>query len=73
MVKAIESGIADLVLVTDDIQYTKLEIRCKACTNIHKIIVDRSQVIASKQEWLSKQCPSCSSTDLEVNEKDKVD
>jgi peptide chain release factor subunit 1 len=73
VVKAIESGIADLVLVTDDIQYTKLEIKCNACINIHKIIVDRSQVIATKQEWLSKRCPVCSSTDLEVNEKDIVD
>src|SRR5919202_32430 len=62
VVKAIESGIADLVLVTDDIQYTKVEIRCKACMNIHKIIVDRSQLIATKQELLSKKCPSCSST-----------
>src|ERR671917_2575119 len=71
--KVLEGGIADLVLVTDDIQYTKLEIRCKTCKNIQKIIVDRSQVIATKQEWLSKQCPSCSSNDLEVVDKDIVD
>src|ERR671915_2146773 len=40
VVKALESGIADLVLVTDDITYTKLEIRCKACKNIQTVIVD---------------------------------
>jgi peptide chain release factor subunit 1 len=73
VVKALENGIADLVLVTDDIHYTKLEIRCKACKNTDKIIVDRSQLIATKQEWLSKQCPSCSSNDLEVIDKDIVD
>src|SRR5918995_4909658 len=73
VVKALESGIADLVLVTDDIMYTKLEIRCKACKNIETIIVDRSQVITTKQEWLSKQCPSCSGSDLEVIDKDIVD
>jgi peptide chain release factor subunit 1 len=73
VVKALESGIADLVLVTDDIMYTKLEIRCKACKNIETMIVDRSQVIATKQEWLSKQCPSCSGSDLEVIDKDIVD
>jgi peptide chain release factor subunit 1 len=73
VVKALESGIADLVLVTDDITYTKLEIRCKACKNIQTVIVDRPQVIATKQEWLSKQCPSCSGSDLEVIEKDIVD
>src|SRR5919107_56603 len=73
VVKALEGGIADLVLVTDDIQYTKLEIRCKACKDLQKIIVDRSQVMATKQEWLSKQCPSCSSNDLEIVDKDIVD
>src|ERR671915_2360977 len=73
VVKALESGIADLVLVTDDITYVKLEIRCKACKNIQAIMVDRPQVIATKQEWLSKQCPSCSGSDLEVIDKDIVD
>jgi peptide chain release factor subunit 1 len=73
VVKALESGIADLVLVTDDIMYTKLEIRCKACKNIETMIVDRSRVIATKQEWLSKQCPSCSGSNLEVIDKDIVD
>jgi peptide chain release factor subunit 1 len=73
VVKALERGIADLVLVTDDIMYSKLEIRCKACKNIETIIVDRSQVIATRQEWLSRPCPACSATDLEVTDKDIVD
>src|SRR5215218_7267615 len=73
VVKALERGIADLVLVTDDIMYSKLEIRCKACKNIETIIVDRSQVIATRREWLSRPCPACSATDLEVTDKDIVD
>ena len=71
--KALETGIADLVLVTDDITYTKLEIRCKVCKNTQTIIVDRPQLLAMKQESLSKQCPLCSGTDQEVIEKDIVD
>ena len=73
VVKALESGIADLVIVTDDVTYIKLEIRCKSCKNTQTIIVDRSQVIATKQEWLSKQCPSCHGSDLEVIDKDIVE
>ena len=73
VVKALESGIADLVIVTDDIMYIRLEIRCKACKNIQALIVDRSQVIATKQEYLSKQCPSCHGGDLEAVDKDIVD
>jgi peptide chain release factor subunit 1 len=73
VVKALEGGIADLVLVTDDITYVKLEIRCKACRNTQTIMIDRPQLVSTKQEWLSKQCSVCSSTDLEVVDKDIVD
>jgi peptide chain release factor subunit 1 len=73
VVKALESGIADLVIVTDDVTYSKLEIKCRACKNTQTIIADRSQVMATKQEWLSKQCPSCHGTDLEVIDKDIVE
>jgi len=73
VVKALESGIADLVLVTDDITYVKLEIRCKACRNIQMIMIDRPELISTKQDWLSKQCSVCSSTDLELVDKDIVD
>src|SRR5919202_2498474 len=71
--KALESGIADLVMVTDDIMYIRLEIKCKACKNTQALIVDRSQVISTKQEYLSKQCPACHTSDLEAVEKDIVD
>ena len=73
VVKALESGIADLVIVTDDVTYSKLEIKCRACKNTQTIIADRPQVMATKQEWLSKQCPSCHVTDLEVIDKDIVE
>jgi peptide chain release factor subunit 1 len=73
VVKALERGIADLVIVTDDVTYSKLEIKCKACKNTQTIIADRSQIMATKQEWLSKQCPSCHGADLEVIDKDIVE
>ncbi|MDQ4102087.1 MAG: peptide chain release factor aRF-1 [Thermoproteota archaeon] len=73
VVKALESGIADLVMVTDDITYVKLEIRCKACRNVQTVMIDRPELVSTKQEWLSRQCPVCSSTDLELVEKDIVD
>jgi peptide chain release factor subunit 1 len=73
VVKALERGIADLVIVTDDVMYTRLEIRCKSCKNIQAVIVDRSQVLATKQEYLSKRCPSCHGSDLEAVDTDIVD
>ena len=73
VVKAMENGVADLVIVTDDVMYIRLEIKCKACKNIQAMIVDQSQLVATKQEYLSKSCPSCHLGDLEAVDKDIVD
>ena len=73
VVRAMENGIADLVLVTDDVTYIRLEIKCKNCGNIQSVIVDRSQVISTKQEYLSRACPDCHLSDLDAIEKDIVD
>lgn len=73
VVKALEGGIADLVIVTDDITYVRLEFRCRACKYTQAKIVERSQAMATKQEYITKQCPSCHVTDTETVEKDIVD
>ncbi|AFU58622.1 peptide chain release factor subunit 1 [Candidatus Nitrososphaera gargensis Ga9.2] len=73
VVRALEGGVADLVIVTDDISHVRLEFKCKACKNVQTKIVERAQVIATKQEYLTKPCPSCHATDIEPVEKDIVD
>ena len=73
VVKAAKNGVADLVMVTDDITYVKLEFRCKVCKNVQEKVVQRSEVMATKQQYLSKQCPSCGATDFDVIERDIVE
>jgi peptide chain release factor subunit 1 len=73
VVKALESGVADLAIVTDDITYVRLEFKCRACKYTHAKIVERAEIMATKQENITKQCPSCHVTDTEVTEKDIVD
>lgn len=73
VVKAMQAGMADLVLVTSDISYVKLDFKCKACKNVQEKIVERAALTATKQEMSSKQCPSCGASDYDVAEKDIVD
>jgi peptide chain release factor subunit 1 len=73
VVKALGGGIADLVIVTDDVTYVRLEFRCRACKYTQAKIVERSQVMATKQEYITKQCPLCHVTDTDAVEKDIVD
>jgi peptide chain release factor subunit 1 len=73
VVNAAKNGVAELVIVTDDITFVKLEVRCKVCKNVQEKVVQRSEVIAAKQEYLSKQCPSCGATDYDTVERDIVE
>jgi peptide chain release factor subunit 1 len=73
VIKALEGGVADLVIVTDDITYVRLELKCKACKNLQTKVVERAQAMATKQEYLTRQCPSCHVTDTEATEKDIID
>jgi peptide chain release factor subunit 1 len=73
VLKAMESGIADLALVTDDISYVKLDFKCKSCKNVQEKVVDRAAIISTKQDVTSKPCPKCGAMDFDVSEKDIVD
>jgi peptide chain release factor subunit 1 len=73
VVNAAKNGVAEIVIVTDDITYEKLEFRCKVCKTVQDKVVERSAVIVTKQQYLSKQCPSCGATDYDTLEKDIVE
>lgn len=73
VVKAAKNGVADMVIVTDDISYVKLEFKCRVCKNVQEKVAERAAIIATKQLYLSKQCPSCGATDYDVAEQDIVE
>ncbi|HVX01735.1 MAG TPA: peptide chain release factor aRF-1, partial [Nitrososphaera sp.] len=73
VVKALQSNMADLVLVTSDISYVKLDFKCRSCKNVQEKIIDRAALTATKQEILSRPCPACAASDFDVVEKDIVD
>jgi peptide chain release factor subunit 1 len=73
VVNTAKNGVAEIVIVTDDISYVKLEFRCKVCKNLQEKVVQRSEVIATKQQYMAKHCPSCGATDYDAAERDIVE
>lgn len=73
VLKAMQGGIADLILITDDISYVKLDFKCRSCKTVQEKVVDRPSLIFAKQEMSSKPCPSCGTIDYDISEKDIVD
>jgi peptide chain release factor subunit 1 len=73
VVKAVEAGIVDMVIVTDNISYIKLESKCKKCEKTEQKVIDRSSLVPSKQDITKEPCPSCGLTDYDITERDIVE
>jgi peptide chain release factor subunit 1 len=73
VVKSLKSGAVDMVIVTDDIAYVKVDVKCKRCGTTQERFVERHNLQRIKQEILSKPCPSCNAIDFESYETDIVD
>jgi len=73
VVKSLKSGAVDMVIVTDDVAYVKLDVKCKRCGTTQEKFIERHNLQRIKQEVFSKPCPSCNAIDFESNETDIVD
>jgi peptide chain release factor subunit 1 len=73
VVKALQNGFVCMVIVTDDINFVKINSKCKSCGNTLEIFTDRHELVSTKQELLSKPCVICGEMVYETNERDIVD
>ena len=73
VIKALRSGIVELVIVTDDISVAVVEANCMKCGNRDIEIVERPRLLMARQELLSSSCKNCGNPDHETKERDIVE
>ncbi|MDA4120583.1 MAG: peptide chain release factor aRF-1 [Thaumarchaeota archaeon] len=73
VIEALQKASTEVVLVSDDLDMVKLEVRCKKCGTVKSETVQASKRIHQRQEMASVPCTKCGATDFEVMEKDIVD
>ncbi len=73
VIKYLKNNVVETLLITDDTNLYRLEVKCNRCQNIQEEITDRLKLIPRKTELLNKPCPSCKSTDQEAISQDLVD
>lgn len=71
--KLLQNNVVQTLIITDDTNLYRLEVKCKRCQNIQEIIIERPQLISKKSELLNSPCPNCKSMDSESAEQDIVD
>ena len=73
VLEMLKNNIVDTIIITDDIELYRLEIKCKRCQNITEEIVERVKLIPRRTELKNKQCASCKSTDNNSSQQDLID
>jgi len=73
IIELLKNKVVDTVIITDDTNLHRIEVKCKKCQHVQEEIVERPNVIPRKTEFLNSPCPSCKGMDLEATERDLVD
>jgi len=73
IIELLKNNVVDTIIITNDTDLNRIEVKCKRCQHIQEEIVERPNVIPRKTALLNSPCPNCKATDLEATEQDLVD
>ena len=73
IINYLKNNVVDTVLITDDTNLYRLEVKCKRCQNMQEEIIERPKLISRQTELLAKPCPNCKSMDQEASSQDLID
>ncbi len=73
IIELLKKNVVHTIIITDDTDLNRIEVKCKRCQHIQEEMVERPNVIPRKTELLNSPCPSCKAMDLEASEQDIVD
>jgi len=73
VIRLLQNNVVQTLIITDDTNLYRLEVKCRRCQNIQELIIERPQLISKKTELLNSPCPNCKSMDSETTEQDIVD
>ncbi len=73
IIDALNRGNMDTMLISDDINITRVQMTCKNCGTVKEKIVENQKKIQTMQEMLSEPCSKCGALNYEVDESDVVD
>ena len=73
IINHLKNNIVDKIIITDNTELYRIELKCKRCEHTQEKIIERIKVISTKTELQNSSCPSCKSTDTNVFDQDIID
>jgi len=73
IIELLKNNVVETLIITDNTDLYKIEVKCKRCQHIQEEILERPKVISRKTELLNSPCPNCKAMDLQATQQDIVD
>jgi peptide chain release factor subunit 1 len=73
VIEMLKNNIADMIVVSDDINMSRIEKTCKRCSSVEDELIEQGKMIARKTEMKNEPCSECKSMDTELINQDLVD
>ena len=73
VIEMLKNNIAEMVVVSDDINMSRIEKTCKRCSTVEDELVEQGKRISRKTEMKNEPCSECKSMDTELTNQDLVD
>jgi len=73
IINYLKNNVVDMIIVTDNIELVRIEVKCNKCSHITEKIVEQSLSIKTKTEFQNSSCASCKSKDITVSDQDIID
>jgi len=73
VIEMLKNNIAEMVVVSDDINMSRIEKTCKRCSTVEDELVEQGKRISRKTEMKNEPCVECKSMDTETSDQDLVD
>ena len=73
VIEMLEKNIAGIVIISDDINMSRIAKTCKRCSNVEGELIEQGKRIAKKTEMKSQACSECKAMDSEITDQDLID
>ena len=73
VIEMLKNNIAGMVIISDDINMSRIEKTCKRCSNVEDELIEQGKRIARKTEMKNKACSECKAMDSEITDQDLID
>ena len=73
VIEMLRNNIAAMVVISDDINMSRIEKKCKRCSHVEEELIEQGKRIARKTEMKGQKCSECEAMDFEMTDQDLID